>query len=749
MKPCFRAVSPPTLGDCHATLLNALTPPVQMTNMTNVRAEIQTDPLNQHLLDELRAAWGIAPDSPLTVIGQLCERQLGTRTAFFLERLEHPETGVGLAYPRPKETTLLRAFVGFDLPPAIARRTNSVDPESETLWAISQIDLSPLKERERHNNPYECSVRRGTLRLLSEIPLHWNIFVTGRESARRITLAARDAIEERNQEALARALKELSETKERKNDEVARIDEEIKRIETLKSALERELGAVRETIHVEEDRLENICEKTIRETKIMEDRFRHLAGLLTEKWHRLVALNLIDEDDLETLLPNVEVADERIGHDFHGVLDGDFARLAPFIQARLWKKGMLFSLAQLRDFLALVRTHDLVVLAGDSGSGKTSLIRAVAESISGQCTVIPVKPNWTSPDDLLGYYNAVELGYQPTQFLLALQAAAKEPNVPHFICLDEMNIAQVEHYFADFLSLLETRSESPIIPLYTSNEERHTVLENNYFLTIEAEARARAGLPETATMEDLLKDDQANSALHQLGGFKDAESVLLHHARLRRALATLVRTPASLRFPQNVRIFGAINIDETTHYLSPKVLDRVHVMRFRNPVLTDWDDLEAEVQKFDIDLDAPARLSARDLGAREDYPPFDRSDENAAFLMGLARRQLDPLGVEFGLRAIRQSMGYMREAENVGIEKKAALNNIVLHKILPKLMLDTARTGGDGRNRRDVLIALREELSDNLTGLELTAGAESSVDALDRLIAAAAGNNGIANYWLR
>lgn len=481
----------------------------------------------------------------------------------------------------------------------------------------------------------------------------------------------------------------------------------------------------------------------------MAERFRHLADLLAEKSRRLVALNLIDRDDVDALLPEADVLDTRPGQDFGAALGGDFAQLAPFIQARLWKRGMLFSRAQLRDFLALVRTHDLFVLAGDSGSGKTSLIRAVAESIGGRCTVIPVKPNWTGPEDLLGYYNPIQRSYQATPFLLALQAAAKEPEVPHFICLDEMNLARVEHYFADFLSLLEIRSESPVISLYTSDEERHAVVENGLFLTIESEARARSGLPETATMEDLLKNEDANRLLHQLGGFQDAESVLLHHARLRRALAAIVRTPTSLRFPPNVRIIGAINIDETTHYLSPKVLDRVHVLRFRNPVLTDWEGLEAEIEELALDLDQPLRLSARDLGSRADYPPFDRTDADAGFLAEQARQHLDPLGVEFGLRGIRQAVNYIREAKLCGIGRQAALNNVVLHKILPKLMLDTGRVGGDGRNKRNILIALRDSLATQMVGLDLGTVTESCVDALDRVIAAAEGNNGIANYWLR
>jgi hypothetical protein len=286
----------------------------------------------------------------------------------------------------------------------------------------------------------------------------------------------------------------------------------------------------------------------------------------------------------------------------------------------------MFGQAQLRDVLALIRTHDLFVLAGDSGSGKTSLLRAVAESLGGRCTVIPVKPNWTGPEDLLGYFNPIERSYQPTPFLKALQAAGREPDILHFIIMDEMNLARVEHYFVDFLSLLEIRDTPPEITLYTSDEERHTVVAHGLFLSLEAEVRERVGLPETATIEELFKSEEANRLLHRLGGLVDAESVLEHHARLRRAMAAQVRTPTTLSMPPNVRIVGAINVDETTHYLSPKVLDRIHVLRFRNPVLQDWAAIEAEIEVFDFDVELPVLVPANELGVREDYPPIDRAD---------------------------------------------------------------------------------------------------------------------------
>lgn len=680
--------------------------------------------LQKQLLGELRVAWGIAHDAPIVVLGQLSSRlSFEGKTLYSLEHLEHAETGVGLVYPGESGSGSANAFV-------YAADAVQLD-RSRPSWGIAELQLSPAEVRDRQMNPYECTVRAGTLRPLREIPEQWYVKVHGKASVRSISDAAFGVVQAQQQERQA-----LLET-------------EVSQLENMRDTKHQAVERIQEQARVEALQAAKRMDRFTQEQQAMNQRLHQLSDLIADKGRRLVAMGLLDESDLQALLPQIKARHEQPSHDFKQLLGSDFSRVAPFVQARLWKAGMLFTQAQLRNFLALLRTNDVVVLAGDSGSGKTSLVRTVAESIGGQCTVIPVKPNWTGPEDLLGYYNPIERSYQSTPFLLALQAAQADPETPHFICLDEMNLARVEHYFADFLSLLETRKGSPLIQLYASDEERHVVMENSLFLTIEAEVRARLDLTDATTLEDMLKNEDANGLLHRLGGFKDAESVLLHHARLRRALAATARTPTELRLPPNVRIIGAVNVDETTHYLSNKVLDRVHVLRFRNPVLIDWDAVEAEVEAFEADLDLPVYLSAATFGAREDYPPFDRHDPDTAFLAGMARRQLDPLGVEFGLRAIRQSLHYLRQAQSAGIDRDAALNNVILHKVLPKLMLDLGRKASDGRPRRDILLALRAELADRLQGLNLSEVTESCVDAMDHLIDAADGNNGIANYWLR
>jgi len=700
---------------------------------SDTRQPLRVDDLGQKVdrlrLEELRDAWSFSSGEPILAIGKLQGREISNgRTIYFLEQLEHPKTAAGLVYPDDIAGRPASAFVP---PPEVSRIKPNFEDTKGSSWAIAELELSSPRERDKHKNPHKCDVRRGTLRLLKALSDDWVPAIVGDESARLISATAISVIE-----------REIEAERER-------LETELGTLRKQSSEVSGTLNLLREAIGSEERKLFTLQEQFEREKILMEKRFSRLNDLLEQKGRRLVALGLIDEDDLSALQPDAATDTARTGHDFHTAFGGEFQRLAPFIQARLNARGLLFSQAQLRDVLALIRTHDLFVLAGDSGSGKTSLIRAVADSLGGRCTVVPVKPNWTGPEDLLGYFNPIERSYQPTPFLKALQAAASEPDVPHFIVLDEMNLARVEHYFADFLSLLENRETSPAITLYTSDEERHTVVSHGLFLALEAEVRERTGLPETATLEELLKNEEANRLLHRLGGFEDAESILEHHARLRRAMAAQIRTPTALEMPPNVRIVGAVNIDETTYYLSPKVLDRIHVLRFRNPVLQDWSAIEAELEDFELDLDMPVLISASDLGVREDYPRFYREDADAQFFAGLARDHLDPLGVEFGFRAIRQSLHYMEQATIMGIGRLEALNNILLHKVLPKLVLDTTRPGPSGTRRLEILNGLRDDVAEVMEDLDKASVPESCIAELDRVIAAAEGNNGIANYWLR
>lgn len=678
----------------------------------------------------LAKAWDQYDASHIQVIGRL--RSFEDRAHGFLEDLHHAETGVRLGPPQINSSAHQQAFVSPAELKDFKRRWGGA------TYAIAELELSPLPEREKRQDPFACAVRHRTMGALSHIPDGWGVRTLDSETVPLIVEMARLAIDERLGQETVEAETKLQLTRSAYEDAAS-----------MQQLLGDQLGQLKREIAEGVDRINAVDSEFIKRRERLESGFRELEDFLRTRGERMVALDLVARADLEKLFPRIGTPDTRHGHRFEEALAGDLKLLAGYVQAHLWRQGMRYTRAQLLDFIALLRTNDLIVLAGDSGSGKTSLVKSVASAIGARCTIVPVKPNWTGSEDLLGYYNPIEGRYHPSQFLLALLDAARDPEVPHFICLDEMNLARVEYYFADFLSLLETRGEAPWIHLYSSAEERQAVVDNRIFLALEEEARKRAGLSDKVSFEDILLDDKANLELRKLAGFQEADTVLAHHAKIRRSIAGLIEIPSRFQFPRNVWIIGAINVDETTHYLSPKILDRAHVMRFRNPVLINWDEVEAELEDFALDLDLPVNILAGDLGIRAEYPLFDQADPQVKLLVDLARNYLDPLGIEFGLRAIRQSLNYMQKGADAGIDAISALNNVVLHKILPKIILDVEKASANGQKRRDVLIAMRDALAQAIGDQDKSKVTASAVESLDELIARAEGNNGIANFWTR
>lgn len=126
--------------------------------------------------------------------------------------------------------------------------------------------------------------------------------------------------------------------------------------------------------------------------------------------------------------------------------------------------GAVFSPDLLRRYHLSLRTRRFVILSGTSGSGKTLLTRVYANAVKANYCLVPVAPNWTTNEDLLGYYNPLSKKYFDTDFSLFLRQAArayasainvKEEPEPFHLVLDEMNLARVEYYFAKFLSGME------------------------------------------------------------------------------------------------------------------------------------------------------------------------------------------------------------------------------------------------------------------------------------------------------
>ena len=115
---------------------------------------------------------------------------------------------------------------------------------------------------------------------------------------------------------------------------------------------------------------------------------------------------------------------------------------------------LYYDISDIRRFVAGLAVSPMIILQGMSGTGKTSLAHALGEFLENQSTVIPVQPMWKERTDLLGYYNEFTKRFNETLLLEKMYEANYSEEI-YITVLDELNIARVEYYFAEFLSLLE------------------------------------------------------------------------------------------------------------------------------------------------------------------------------------------------------------------------------------------------------------------------------------------------------
>ena len=116
--------------------------------------------------------------------------------------------------------------------------------------------------------------------------------------------------------------------------------------------------------------------------------------------------------------------------------------------------GLYYSIDDIRAFVAGMAVSRVLILQGMSGTGKTSLAYAFGEFIVNPSVIVPVQPMWKERTDLLGYYNEFTKQYNETLLLQKMYEADRSDKM-YIVVLDELNIARVEYYFAEFLSLLE------------------------------------------------------------------------------------------------------------------------------------------------------------------------------------------------------------------------------------------------------------------------------------------------------
>ena len=194
--------------------------------------------------------------------------------------------------------------------------------------------------------------------------------------------------------------------------------------------------------------------------------------------------------------------------------------------------------ADMSRYLNALRTKPFMLLAGISGTGKSRIVRELAyrccpdeddlrsdSTTPGNYLMVEVKPNWHDSSELKGYYSNISQKYILTPFIKFLVKAKKYPHVPFFVCLDEMNLAPVEQYFAEFLSIIETRR---------------------------------------------LKGDKLTTGVF-----------------VEKKYLTELGEAEDLTIPANVFVIGTVNMDDTTHQFSRKVIDRAMTIEMNGGKLED------------------------------------------------------------------------------------------------------------------------------------------------------------------
>jgi len=252
------------------------------------------------------------------------------------------------------------------------------------------------------------------------------------------------------------------------------------------------------------------------------------------------------------------------------------------------------------NILTAIKTKPFILLAGISGTGKSRLVRTLAfktcpkhlrdeeQKKPGNYELIPVRPNWHDSSELMGYVSRINgEKYLTTSFLQFIAKAWKHTDTPFFLCLDEMNLAPVEQYFAEYLSIIETRQ--------VINGELIT----DYIIS-------RSSFEDKRLYDSLLEDLELSK--------KDFSE--------------------GISLPHNLVVIGTVNMDETTYSFSRKVLDRAMTFEMNEVDLLAGLDVKLDDWSYpDEILDANEVLGEFTSGAEVYNETFKERDNVLKFLL--------------------------------------------------------------------------------------------------------------------
>ena len=207
-------------------------------------------------------------------------------------------------------------------------------------------------------------------------------------------------------------------------------------------------------------------------------------------------------------------------------------------------------------------------------------------------------------------------------------------------------------------------------------------------------------------------------------GNSDKESMLQLHAKMKRRLIDILKFPSTIKIPDNVRFIGAINVDETTHYFSPKILDRIHIVKFENPLLfeekvNNW----FEHKEIEKELN-PVYVHPKLFSERKQFPPVN-TPELSTITQKLKKINQDfllPLNIDFGIRSIRQSLNYSQLNKltyDYGNVDDISLNTVILQKIFPRFIFDgsdAAKNSKSSKSKMEIVEDFQKYLENEFSG---------------------------------
>ncbi len=304
--------------------------------------------------------------------------------------------------------------------------------------------------------------------------------------------------------------------------------------------------------------------------------------------------------------------------------------------------GFSYTYSNVANLFLSLKSKPFVIIAGISGTGKTKIAQLFAESIgateaNGQFKLIPVRPDWSDGSELLGYID-LKNEFQKGPLTEMIEHALDNPKLPHYVLLDEMNLARVEYYFSDVLSVMESRRRDGVI----------------------------------ITSSNLLDDKFLGRAL---------------------------------KLPENLYIIGTVNMDETTHPFSKKVLDRANTIEFNEIHLNNFDHLKMNGESDPCAI-SNENVAANFISLKDIYVDHKELIEKVSIKLEEINKILEPVNAHVGYRVRDEICFYMvhNTIENL-LDENEAFDYCLMQKILPRV------TGSDGRI--DVLLGGLFEL---LTG---------------------------------